>query len=266
MSEPVNDRRTLSFPDDRTIGRLTISVGSEREEKPARGAVEVPVGATVMLQLAAPEGATDFSAGDVDGLSALAPDDLLGLHTADLRQGAGPAIARLKGLAQLSLSGAVDDEDLAAVAALPALDVITVQSEAVTGAGFSAVGDRALKVVTVNLPALTSEGFRAIASLRVEYLVVGSSTVTAETLDAAEAVRATSLILLAETVAADAVARLVERSPDLTSISVNAPDYQTSLLDDATVLALRRANPALTVNGTWYAPKMLEKLAAARGA
>lgn len=271
----MSEVRILQFPQDRRVGDLMFVRDGEKVTAPARGAVEVPADSQPMLTSMAPQvrdgaepapGEDDgFVAGDLEPLAALQPDALHGLYAGDVKPGAAKDIAHLTGLGVAALMGELTDEDLAVVAALPAVNTISTSSTTATGVGLAALAERdEVGLVQVNLPAMTADGAVALAGIPASMLFLSGPAFTGDVLDAIPTLRAAEVSFAGSAIDRDALLRLLERSPDVKAIGARAGQEQVITGD--TELDLRRARPDLTVNGTWLGAKAVAKLTAARAA
>ena len=154
---PEGGQRTLTFPEDRTVGTLFVRpapadgadsalwLGGDEWKSlgPARGAVDAPADRQVRLDVAA------SSHGDLAFFAALPPDGLWGVNLAgaeladaDLRH-----LSHLSGLGVLSLSGAtLTDAAAPHFAGLAGLRAVDVGAFGVNDAGFG-VGDETAAVL-----------------------------------------------------------------------------------------------------------------------
>lgn len=245
--------RVLSFPPDRSLGTLTVSVDASRETRLAQGDVEVPAAASVLLQVE----------GDLAGLSALSCDALGGVIAPRVLSGTLGPLARQTGLTTLVLNGTFTDADVDMLPSLSNTTILTLSSPDVTGSCLQRLELPQSATVTCWCPSLDDEGLVALLQLRVENLRGQAAALSAELLNAVPALGAVNLLMGATSLDTEALIRLLERSPDLRSLHLLHEDEgEAGLLDEAAVLELRRRFPRLTINGSWYAADAVERMSA----
>ncbi len=244
--------RVLSFPPDRSIGTLTVSVDGSHDTRDAQGDVEVPAEASVVLQVQ----------GDLTALSSLPSDALSGVIAPSVEVGTLGPVARQTNLKTLVLNGTFTDADVDLLPSLSDVTILTLSSPEVTGACFQRMTLPESATVTCWCPALTDEGLAALLQLRVDNMRGQATALSAELLDAIPAFGANNLLMGAYSLDTDALIRLLERSPGLRSLHLLHEDEgEAGLLDAATVLELRRRFPQLSINGSWYAADAVERMA-----
>ena len=176
--------RVVQFPSDRSLGTLSVRrAGAEvwEEHGEARGAVQVPEGASLRLRVAPPAALQE--------LARLGPDDLqevelFGILTSDWipEEEVGlAALTRLTGLQRLDLSCTeVTDVGLVHLAQLTALHELNLWETEVTDAGLAhLIALTQLQHLNLNNAGITDAGLAHLAALtQLQWLNLGGTRVT----------------------------------------------------------------------------------------
>jgi hypothetical protein len=216
----------LSFPAE-SVGTVASTVDRAREEWPAQGELTVPDGTEVSL---------DLSTADPRVLAGL---PLRGVHKVSVEELTDEGLrvlCRLEGLTAMSIAGKLSDEGLSALSTQAGLQTLVVTTDRPLGPGLGHLSSMA----------------------ELTLLVLLGEPVRLDDLPVLPALRA----IMTNTGAAAIDPGPLAAQPALTEVMFHPAAGEQSLLD---TLPLRRALPNASIDKTWHAPAMLERIAARAG-
>lgn len=246
---------TLRFPDDNPGWTYYVEANGDDTPLPAQGEVTLPAGATLSLQ----------AKGGLDALPAV-PVERLGLLTA-IEVGAGDlgVLKQYGGLTSLVLHGDFTDADVEEISqVLQGVTFLVLASEALTGTCFAQLTPHPEAAVSVWGSGLSDAGLSALLQLPAGWIRTSAPRLSPELLASTSEIATRDAVIGLGEVAPEARADLVDlvaRSPRLTSLNlVSQQEDGSALLDDETVLEMRRRRPDLTINGSWLDAEAVDRL------
>ncbi len=243
---------TLRFPDDNPGWTYYVDASGDDTPIPAQGEVAIPGEATLHLA----------TRGSLEALRTVPAELLSGLTAMAVGAGELGVLREYHGLTSLFLQGDFSDADVEEIReVLHGVAFLVIASDSLSGTCFSRLTPHPEAAVSVWGNGLSDEGVSALLQLPAKWLRTRASRLSAEVLAATSEIAAQDVMIGLHEVAGDALVDLAARSPRLTALNlVSEREDGTTLLDDETVLQLRRRRPDLTINGTWLDAEAVDRM------